>query len=149
MKYICHSNYEGKTIDNFPIEIKRGKELTRTGNFLYYAGIAICVYRSLVGKQHFAIDEDGKGLERGDYTHLLAYDPRTCHGGNSKEGPIQRFTDEEIKLIREKHSDWIKDSDWLLFNDKFFEEDVDKLKNFSIEIGLDTFKPSRKYFFMP
>lgn len=104
------------------LTIEKGAVLDRVGSILYYNGEPICVHRSLVGKQHFAVNDDGLGLERGELTYQLAYAPRLRRGGVT--GDVQqRFTDEELKTLSTQWSEYLKpDIDMLLFNDMFFEE---------------------------
>lgn len=119
--YICHTRFDGKDMRQEKILIRRGDHLTRNGDLLYYKGEPVCVWRSLNAKQHFAINADGKGLERGDLTYRLAYLKR---GDGSS-----RFTQAEQKLLHEKYKDYLKPSDEvILFNDKFFELDPQELR---------------------
>ena len=114
IEYICHTRYDGKDCNKGHVLIRRGDRLERKGDMLFYKDKAICIWRSLVSKQHFAINADGLGMERGKITRRLAYDPR---GDGS-----QRFTDNEQKLLREKYSHLLKPlDDVILFNDAFFE----------------------------
>ena len=114
IEYICHTRYDGVDCNSGHVLIRRGYRLERKGDVLFYKDKPVCVHRSLVGKQHFAINADGLGLERGKITRRLAYDPR---GDGS-----QRFTEQEQKLLREKYSHLLKPlDDVILFNDAFFE----------------------------
>ena len=113
-EYIAHERYSGKDINGDEILIRRGNRLERKGDVLFYKDKPVCVHRNLVSKQHFAINADGLGIERGKITRRLAYDPR---GDGS-----QRFTDNEQKLLRDKYPHLLKSlDDVILFNDAFFE----------------------------
>ena len=113
-EYIAHERYSGKDMSENEILIRRGDRLERKGDVLFYKDKPVCIWRSLVGKQHFAINTDGLGLERGKLTHAIAYAPR---GDGSS-----RFTDAEQELLRSKYKHLLKDlDDVILFNDEFFE----------------------------
>ena len=73
MQYITHTKYKGKDLYGETIMIFRGKKLIREEDVLFFNNTPICVYRSEVARKHFAINEDGKGLIRGDLTHKIAY----------------------------------------------------------------------------
>ena len=114
IEYICHTRYDGVDCNSGHVLIRRGDRLERKGDKLFHKDKPVCVWRSLVSKQHFAINTDGQGMERGKLTHKLAYEAR---GDGS-----QRFTDQEQKLLREKYSHLLKPlDDVILFNDAFFE----------------------------
>ena len=113
-EYICHTRYTGPDMRDIEILIRRGDRLFRSGDLLYFKDEPVCVWRSLTAKQHFAINDDNLGLERGKLIRRLAYDPR---GDGSS-----RFSDSEQKFLREKYSHLLKSpQDVILFNDSFFE----------------------------
>lgn len=135
--YVCHKNYSGKTMQANQIEIEQGESLERQGDVLFYKGEPVCIYRSLVGKQHFSANDDGCGLERGTLTWALAYEPRLCFGGDKEQGPQQRFTDDEIEVLLTKWQHFLKpDIDFILFNDSFFEQSPDILKEVAQSVGI-------------
>ena len=138
MKYICHNRYKGKTMDGSEVLVRRKKELVREGDTLFYEGKAVCIHRSLVGKQHFAVNDDGKGLERGLITYALAYAPRPRWSEDKERPRQQRFTDAELKTLSEKWSQYLKPNiDMLLFNDAFFEENPDVLREIAASVNVD------------
>lgn len=135
MEYITHTRFDGKTLQGETVLIRRGDKLERRGDLLFYKNEPICVYRSLIGKQHFAINDDGKGLERGDLSYAIAYAHRINHDGS---GDIQqRFTDSEIEILVRDWCEYLKpDCDTILFNDKFFELEPEILKQIAKSINI-------------
>lgn len=135
-EYITHTRYKGKDINGNDILIRRGQKLERKGDLLYYNNIPICIYRSLIGKQHFAYNDDNLGLERGKYTYTIAYSPRIHYSNDNVRQ--QRFTDEELETLYRDWKQYIRlDTDVLLFNDKFFEEDPNILKEIAKSVNID------------
>jgi ABC-type Na+ transport system ATPase subunit NatA len=93
MQYITTKRYKGNGIGNHfnlpyatPIEEKDG--------VLYHDNKPICVARSLNGKKHFASNEDGQGLKRGELTYFIAYSNRQKE---HSDGHVFRFSEEEIE----------------------------------------------------
>ena len=131
MKYVAHRDYSGMTLDSSKVTVKipKGTSLECKDRLIWYDGVAVCMKDSYTGHRHFARDDDGRGLERGELTYKLAYAPRII------EGTGYRFTDEERKMISEKYSRWLKPKLCaILFNDNFFSADVDELKKFAERI---------------
>ena len=134
-EYITHTRFDGKDINGREILIRRGHKLERKGELLYYDERPVCVHRSLVGKQHFAINDDGLGLERGDLTYAIAYSPRVRHSDDGERQ--QRFTDAELETLNTKWVEYLKPNvDMLLFNDKFFELSTDVLKEIARDVNI-------------
>ena len=140
-EYIAHERYSGKDMSENEILIRRGKRLYRQGSPLYgdvlfYDGRPVCIWRSLIAKQHFARNDDGLGLERGKLTYAIAYAPRLRY---DESGKIQqRFTDEEVETLRRDWSKYLKPlDDVLLFNDEFFELPPDVLKQIAAAVNIE------------
>ena len=113
-EYICHTRFDQLDMREIRVLIRRGDRVFRSGDLLYFKDEPVCVWRSLTAKQHFAINDDGLGMARGELIRRLAYDAR---GDGSS-----RFTDCEQKILREKYSHLLKPlEDVILFNDSFFE----------------------------
>ena len=135
-EYIAHERYQGKDMHGNEILIRRGKRLEKRSNTLYYEDSPVCIYRSLVGKQYFARNDDGHGLERGKLTHAIAYSPRYRRSDDDKSQ--QRFTDAEIKTLRTDWNQYLKPNlDTLLFNDAFFDLPVDILKQIAASVNIE------------
>ena len=134
-EYITHERYDGKDLNGNSILIRRGKRLERRGDTLYYSDTPICIYRSFVGKKYFAHNNDGFGLERGKLTYAIAYSARLRYSDDAESQ--QRFTDEEIKILRSKWAQYLKPNvDTLLFNDKFFELSPEVLKQIAADVNI-------------
>ena len=133
MNYITHTKFKGKSLDNKEVMISRGKKLERQGDFLYFEKHPICVYRSECAKMHFSVDDDKHGLERGDITHKIAYaDSRI-----EVNGRLQRFTEEQVEVLTsDKWNKFLrKGHDVILFDDNFFDADLEELKELLSELG--------------
>lgn len=133
MDYITHTKYRGLAMTGEKVFISRGKKLNRKGNTLFYGEIPVCIYRSEVAKRHFAINEDIKGLERGDITHNIAYsDSRVLVGDWN-----QRFNEDQIELLTsDKWNKFIDpEHDVIIFTDGFFEADPEELKELQTELN--------------
>lgn len=135
MEYITHTRFDGKSLQGEIALIRRGDKLERRGDLLFYKDKPICIYRSLIGKQHFAINNDGKGLERGDLSYAIAYAHRVNHDSS---GDIQqRFTDNEIEILVRDWREYLKPKcDTILFNDKFFELEPEILRQIATSINI-------------
>lgn len=131
MKYVAHREYNGDTLTRpeKTIQIPKGATLELNGEILYYDGEAVCLKNSYYGHRYFARDDDGRGLERGELTYKIAFEPRFS------EGTGFRFSDEERKIICDEYSHWLKKKIMvILFNNDFFAADVDELQKFADRI---------------
>ena len=138
MKYIAHTRFKGKTMAGTSVLIRRGKALERKGDILFFKDTPVCVYRSYIGKQHFAVDEDGEGMERGSLTYEMAFAPRVRIEGTKDEPKQQRFTDEELETLSTEWKQYIKKHcGMLLFNDEFFELPVETLREIAGSVHID------------
>jgi hypothetical protein len=142
MEYITHHTYDKKPISG-QCFIARGtivKEhtvhidyLNSDINLLCYGANIICAARSLNGRIHFSRNDDKRGLERGDLTYSIAYAPRErVHS----DGHVFRFSEEELKLLENKYSHWLRQIEPLLFNDAFFDAEVEDLQKLADELGI-------------
>lgn len=135
MEYITHTRYSGKDMNGEDILIRRGQRLERRGDILYYDNKPVCIYRSLIGKMHFAKNDDGHGLERGKLSYAIAYAPRLRHSDDGARQ--QRFSDDELEILHRDWPQYLKPNlDVLLFNDKFFEESPDVLKQIAEAVNI-------------
>ena len=121
-----------------PVLVRRGKKLERIGDILYFKNQPICVHRSLIGQMYFAKNDDGRGMERGELSYAIAYAPRIRIGGSEERPVKQRFTNEEIDTLTTKWSKYLRtDLDVILFNDNFFEESPEILREIATSINID------------
>lgn len=142
MEYITHRLYNHRPISGQCI-IPRGtivKEntvhidyLNSDVKLLCYGVNLICAARSFNGRLHFSRNDDNRGLERGDLTYAIAYAPRErVHS----DGHVFRFSEDELKLLENKYSHWLKQKEPLLFNDAFFDAEVEDLQKLADELGI-------------
>lgn len=127
MKYITHHRYKELALCQEQLNLSYNTEIICKDNILYTLNNKpICILRSENGKKHFARNDDSKGLERGALTYAIAYSPREK---KCKDGSIRRFSDKEQEILC---SDWAhflrSDTNVILFNDAFFEADVEELQ---------------------
>lgn len=131
MQYITHRTFNENSISG-NVFIKRGDKLNLIGNTLYYNNKPICVARSLNGKQHFAINEDGQGLKRGELTYFIAYSNRQKQ---HSDGHVFRFSEDEIEMLVKDYPQWLKQTTPILFNDNFFTANVEDLQELADKLG--------------
>ena len=116
MEYITHLRFKGKDLNGKSVLITRGKKLNCINGYLYFEERPICVYRSECARQHFAINDDGQGMTRGDLIESIAY---SNHG----------MTDNQIDLLKSKWNKFLNmEHDVIIFNEDFFISEVSELK---------------------
>lgn len=126
MEYITHTKYKGKSITGEDVMLSRGKKLSRKGELLFFKDKPICIYRSEVARSHFAINDDGNGLIRGDLTHKIAYSANRVE----VDGWLQRFNEKQKDILcSDKWSKFLNpEHDVIIFADCFFDADIEELK---------------------
>lgn len=131
MKYITHRRFKGLAICGMVLNLPYGTKLIcENGILKTKQGEAVCMNTSENAKLYFAINDDGKGLERGKYTHAIAYSRK---GMNSKGF---RFTEKQRSIIVRHYQRFIEEHDYIIFNDRFFKASVDELKAMAKELGI-------------
>lgn len=80
MEYICYKRFHGKGIDG-DMNIRRGTELEELEGVIAFGSRAVCRHTSDNAWAHFARNDDGKGLERGD---LIMWIKKTLAKRDSK-----------------------------------------------------------------
>lgn len=134
MEYICHRKYQGMSEAGKEVKISRGQKFPVIGVRIAKDNASVCVTTSEVSHKHFAINDDGKGLERGALTYAIAYKPRSK---KHSDGHVFRFLEDEIKNLRENWKHFLRPDDAvILFNHDFFTADVDELKKMAAEFGI-------------
>lgn len=125
-RYICYRPYKGGTLSSLKtVDIPTGTVLRAYDHVIHHWDIPVCIDRSQIGQHHFAIDDDGRGIERGNLAYAIAFAERVRHGANDAQ---QRFTDEELETLQTRWSQFIRpDSDYVLFTDDFFEQSPELL----------------------
>ena len=133
MKYICHNRFRKKGASGRKYFFKRGTILDTAGGFIESNNTAVCGTKSEDAHKHFARHDDGRGLERGELTFKIAY----AHRKPNKDNEF-RFTPEEREMLRDEYSHWLRDdSETILFNDDFFNAEVEELSTLfkRLEVG--------------
>ena len=132
MKYITHHRFKGMAACGKRFNLPYGTKLELTGGFITAGGKAICFPTSENAHMHFARNDDGKGLERGALTYAIAYAQRNTGTG-------YRFTKEEAEMLATRWPHFLRqDSDYILFNQQFFEADVPELKALASALNIKT-----------
>ena len=118
MKYITHHRFKGLAMCGEELNLPYGTELTAAGNVLVTGdGKSVCCRTSENALRHFAVNEDGQGLERGALTYAIAFGTRRrrCENG------VYRFSDKEREMLVRDWGRFLRqDVDFILFNDEFF-----------------------------
>lgn len=129
MKYVVHHRYKGPDACGKSINVRYGTELETRGDFITTSECrAICFITSEVAHRYFAVNDDGRGLERGALTYAIAYGNRARKW---PDGSVHRFSEVEVKMLERSWSHWLRqDVDTVLFNEAFFTaqpEDLQRL----------------------
>lgn len=129
MKYVVHHRYRGPDAGGKPMNVPYGREYETIGDFIATPeGRGICFTTSETAKEYFAVNDDGRGLERGALTYAIAYSRREREW---KDGSVHRFSEEEVEMLESRWSHWLRqDVDTILFNNDFFAaqpEDLQRL----------------------
>ena len=120
MKYIVFKPFQGIAANGESVDLPIGSEFETIGFFIAKNNSAICRLGSLVANQHFAINDDGNGLQRGHLTYHIAY-----------ELP---FSEAIVSFLQQNYPQFLKDSDALLFNQDFFDADIATLQTITDEL---------------
>lgn len=123
MKYVTHHRFRELALCGEQLNLPYGTELECVGETLITPeGKAVCYRRSENAKQHFARNDDGRGLERGRLTHAIAYSSRNAGNGF-------RFSEEEGKTLTRDWGRFLRtDLDFIQFNDDFFSAEPEELQ---------------------
>ncbi len=115
MEYIVHHRFKSQAAYGGMIDVPPGTKFETIGEWIATKdGKAICAVTSENAKRHFARNDDGCGLKRGELTYAIAFEPR-----RSEEG--FRFSDDEIEMLESRWSHFLDtEADTILFNDNFF-----------------------------
>lgn len=130
MTYITHRPFNGIAASGRKMEIPYGSEFSVIANWIATPqGEAICSIHSENAKRCFAVNDDGCGLERGALTWAIAYEPRQGQKGF-------RFSDSEIELLEKDYGRWLRDTEFILFNDDFFAASVPELQKLADALNI-------------
>lgn len=135
MLYVVTKRFHGRCICGY-VNIPFGTRCYLENNVITtQLGQPICYVTSENGHKYFSCDDDGKGIERGAYTYAIAYSQRERMSNDGSHR--QRFTDAEVEMLCDKWSEYlVPDVPVILFNHKFFEADVDVLKQIAEDVHI-------------
>ena len=125
MKYIVHHRFQGKAICG-PVNLPYGTPCESSGSMIFWQGRPLCVITSQNAKEHFAINDDGHGLERGNITHRIAFEQ---YGLREQQSPDYRqrwtyvWSDASLRQYKRPDID-----DYWLWNDAFFHAHIEELR---------------------
>lgn len=127
MKFVAHHRYRGLDAGGKPMNVSYGMEYETIGDFIATPeGRGICFTDSEVAKEYFAVNDDGRGLERGALTHAIAYSRREREWADKS---VHRFSEAEVEMLESSLSHWLRqDADTILFNNDFFAAQPEDLR---------------------
>ena len=127
MRYITHRRYRGKDVLQNQLNLPYGTELETVEGFLATKdGHLVCYPTSETAKMFFALNDDGRGLERGALTYAIAYSRRERQWSDKS---VHRFSEAEVEMLERQWKHWLRqDVDTILFNDTFFAAQPEELR---------------------
>ena len=127
MKFVAHHRYRGLDAGGKPMNVRYGTEYETIGDFIATRlGRGICFTTSDTAKEYFAVNDDGRGLERGALTHAIAYSRRERKWPDKS---IHRFDQAEVEMLERNWSHWLRqDVDTIIFNNDFFAAQPEDLR---------------------
>lgn len=146
MDYIVYRRFREKALCGDSINLPYGTELKADGNLILTPdGKPLCYATSFNAHKHFAINNDGRGLERGAITYAIAYAPRKRMFKPQKAETLTdkianlteyrkhkgsgRFTNEECEILERDWKKFLKPNlDVILFSHDFFTADIEELQ---------------------
>lgn len=128
MEYITHKRFKQKSLTG-DVNIPALSKCECENNIIFHDGRPICLSTSENGHQYFAINNDGKGLERGQLTQYIQKRLAKQDG---------RHDDRWYKVWNDKLCQRYKrvehDDHWL-WNDDFFKASIGDLQYIANLIG--------------
>ena len=131
MGYICFNRFKQNALCG-KVNIPYGTKLDEANNIISHCGNPVCYIKSQNAYDHFARNDDGKGLERGKLTaeiiKLL---------NNRKDGKYQDRWDRiwgDLSLLKYKRPEH---EDYWLWNYDFFNasiEELNRIKSMILEV---------------
>ena len=133
MNYICHRDFNGMAEAGHEMHIRRGTLCPVIAGRVLSHNASVCITTSYNSHKHFALNDDGRGLYRGDLTWAIAFSPRE----REHERGVFRFSEQEIGYIEENFKKFLKQTDPILFNDYFFMARIEELEELAEYLNLD------------
>ena len=124
MEYIAHRPFARKVLGG-EVNIKRGDTLQEKDGWLFYNGILVCRTDCQAAKEHFAFNEDGNGLRRGDLTFEIAF-----------RKPLSELQ-KSVLIADPSMSRYLVEDNWaILFNENFFRASMMELWSIAGKLGI-------------
>ena len=124
MEYIAHKPFCRKALGG-EVNIKRGETLHEKNGFLFWGNILVCLSTCQAAKEHFAINEDGNGLRRGDLTYEIAF-----------RKPLSELQKSILVTDLSLRKYLVDDARVILFNDVFFHASMIELWSIARKLGI-------------
>lgn len=131
--YICHHTYTGNTEAGHHAHIQVGERLPCIAGRIARHNASVCLVTSYVAHQYFAINDDGRGMERGYLTYEIAFAPRERE---HDDGYVYRFSQDELDMLCRDYPHWLKQQAPLLFNHAFFQAPVEELRELAERLDI-------------
>ena len=158
MKYICYKPFEGMTAGLGKKLITRNDEFESVGKLLIRDNAVVCRLDSQIAYEHFARNDDGCGLERGDLANKIAFGDRRVsynetvvdYNTNPETGEktvigshIEKVTammlPEEVEYLKATYPTYfVDDNGNFRFKREFFEADIEDLRKIAYYLKLPT-----------
>lgn len=135
MKYVVHHRYKGPDASGRAMNIPYSSEYETIGDFIATPeGRGICFTTSEIAHQYFAVNDDGRGLERGALTYAIAYSRRERKWS---DGSFHRFSEAEAEMLVYSWGHWLRqDADTILFNNDFFAAQPEDLRRLADALNI-------------
>ena len=124
MEYIAHRPFQRKALGG-EVNIKRGDTLHEKNGLLFWGNILVCLSTCQAAKEHFAINEDGNGLRRGDLTYEIAF-----------RKPLSELQKSILVTDLSLRKYLVDDDRVILFNDVFFHASMLELWSIARKLGI-------------
>ena len=125
MDYVVHHRFKSRALCG-NVNIPYGTVVEDRNGVLCHGDKPLCVARSQNGKEHFARNDDGNGLERGKITHWIAFEALRTGA---------KHAEERRKLVCKEYERFLRpECDGIIFTDEFFHADIAELRDMQKKI---------------
>ncbi len=133
MQYICTKRFDGIAETGKIVHIRQGEVLDCIAGRIARHNASVCLTTSYVAHQHFAVNDDERGMERGLLTYAIAFEHRERE---HDDGYIYRFSQDELDMLCAEYPQWLKQQAPLLFNHEFFQAPVEELRELAERLDI-------------
>lgn len=117
MEYIIHTDFNEKAICG-EVNLPKGAVCQERNGFIYYNGKPLCVNRSENALRHFARNDDGNGLRRGELIQTIKSTLR------DNEELWDRVCNDEVCVLYDRNTN----GDTWLWSFEFYNADISTLE---------------------